>query len=139
MHGQDGNTSGPFDLAAMHINPADIRSVVVHTGKLEWLSYAKDEMITLVVPYGVAEGEFFGLYHQWTVDAQGVEKANVRVNGVFQNVQFSAWHRSIIAEYKAEYYTYKFSFGGNVGSLELSNPRGDTSQGNRFTVTYTRS
>ncbi|PIL37633.1 hypothetical protein GSI_01327 [Ganoderma sinense ZZ0214-1] len=134
MRGQT-NTSGPFDLAATHINPTNIPSTTVYTGSLEWFSYAKGEMTTLVVPYGVTEGAFFGLYHQWTVDGQGVEKANAPVNGVFQNVEYLA-DGSTTAVYKADYYTYSFTFNGKAGSFVLSNPQGEKSQDNKFAVAY---
>ncbi|PIL37640.1 hypothetical protein GSI_01334 [Ganoderma sinense ZZ0214-1] len=128
-------TSGPFDLAVTHINPANIRSTTVYTGSLEWFSYAKGEMTTLVVPYGVTEGAFFGLYHQWTVNAEGVEKANARINGAFQNVEYHA-DGSTTAVYKANYYTYTFTFNGKAGSFVLSNPKGEKSQDNKFVTAY---
>ena len=135
MRNPGGSVSQPFSLDAMHINPTDIRSVTVYTGRLDWLSYAKDEMTMLVVPYGIAEGMFFGLYHQWTVDANGVEKANVRVNGVFQDVVYGA-DGTVTASFKAEYYTYSFTFNGKEGSFVLSNPSGDKSGDNKFALAY---
>ncbi|KAM5542436.1 hypothetical protein V8D89_003895 [Ganoderma adspersum] len=139
--GQGGSFAGPFELAAAYINPANIRSTVVYTGTLEWLSYAKGEMTTLVVPYGVAEGAFFGLYHQWTISAYGVKKANVRVNGVFQDVKYGADGR-ITASFKAQYYTYSFTFSGRDGSFVLSesesnpNRAKSQSQDNKFALAY---
>lgn len=135
MRNPKGDTSGPFDLAAMHINPTSIPSTVVYTGALEWYSYAKGELTTLVVPYGVAEGAFFGLYHQWTVDAKGVEKANAPVNGVFQDVKYGA-DGTVTAAFKTGYYSYSFTFSGKEGSFVLSNPKGDKSQDNKFAVAY---
>ena len=107
----------------------------MYTGTLEWFSYAKTEMTTLVVPYGVADGAFFGLYHQWTVDAKGVHKANAPVNGVFQEVRYGA-DGTITASFKAEYYTYHFTFNGKAASWVLSNPKGEKSQDNKLAVTY---
>nr|VWO96343.1 Glyoxaloxidase 1 [Ganoderma boninense] len=135
MRNASGNVAGPIDLAAMHINPANVPSTTVYTGRLEWYSYAKGEMTTLVVPYGVTNGAFFGLYHQWTVDSGGVEKANHPVNGVFQNVKYGA-DGTITASFKASYYTYNFTFNGKDGSLVLANPNGGISEGNKFAVTY---
>ena len=131
----NGTTSGPFNLTARHINPANIRSIVVYTGTLEWSSYAVNEMVTLVVPYGVTDGSFFGLYHEWTVGADGVEKANDPVSGVFQDVKYGV-DGTITAVYKAEYYTYEFTFSGKESSFVLSNPTGVRSE-NKFAVTYT--
>ncbi|KAI1791068.1 hypothetical protein LXA43DRAFT_451172 [Ganoderma leucocontextum] len=135
MRNPKGDASGPFDLGVTHINVTNIPSTVVYTGRLEWYSYAKDEMTTLVVPYGVAEGNFFGLYHQWTVNAQGVEKANAPINGVFQDVKIEADGR-ITAKFSASYYTYTFTFGGKEGSFVLSNPKGDKSGDNKFALAY---
>ena len=135
MRNPKGDTSGPFALAAMHINPTNIPSTVVYTGALEWYSYAKGELTTLVVPYGVTDGVFFGLYHQWTVDAKGVQKANAPVNGVFQNVKYAA-DGSTTATFNGGYYTYSFTFNGKRGSFVLSNPKGDKSQENKFAVAY---
>ncbi|PIL37650.1 hypothetical protein GSI_01344 [Ganoderma sinense ZZ0214-1] len=135
MRNPSGSVAGPTDLAAMHVNPARVRSATVYTGRLEWYSYAKNELTTLVVPYGVAEGAFFGLYHQWTVDAAGVEKANHPVNGVFQDVEYHA-DGTTTAKFSASYYTYSFTFNGKGGSLVLANPRGGISEGNKFVVAY---
>ncbi len=52
----------PFTLTAMHTNHASVRSAIVYTGNLEWTPYAKGEMMTIVVPYGVTKDAFFGLY-----------------------------------------------------------------------------
>ncbi len=136
MRSPKGDTSDPFSLGATHINPTSIPSTVVYTGRLgQWFSYAKDETTTLVVPYGVAEGLFFGLYYQWTVDAKGVEKANAPINGVFQNVQYGA-DGSITAKFDSGYYTFNFTFSGKQGSFVLSNPKGDKSADNKFALAY---
>ena len=135
MRNPSNNTTGPFELAAMHINPTTIPSTVVYIGRLEWLSYANNEMVTLVVPYGVAEGIFFGLYHEWTVDTKGVKKANAPVNGVFQDVKYAA-DGTTTAVLKAEDYTYAFTFSGTEGSFVLSDAKGDKSQENKFALTY---
>nr|VWP02013.1 Glucose transporter rco-3 [Ganoderma boninense] len=137
MRNPGGSVSKPFALTAMHINPTNIPSTVVYTGRLEWFSYAKEEMTTLVVPYGVAEGLFFGLYHQWTVDAKGVQNANHTVNGVFQDVQYGA-DGTTTASFQAAYYAYHFTFNGkdSSGSFVLKNPTGGTSEGNKFAMAY---
>ena len=138
MRNPSGEHAGPFKLSAVRIDAARVPSTVVYTGKLNWLSYAKDEMITLVVPGGVSEGAFFGLYHQWTVDAGGNKKANHAVNGAFQDVKADlAGH--VTATFRASYYTYDFIFDGQRGSLTLSNPSGHKSEGNTFVQTDFRS
>ena len=67
MCSADGTRNKTSDtLKAVHINTPKIPSVVVYTGRLKWNPYAHNEMVTLVVPYGVVEGGFFGIFHQWT-------------------------------------------------------------------------
>ena len=133
--GKDVSVSRSFNLAATHINPASLHSTVVFTGTLEWLPYAKREMTTLVVPYGVTEGAFFGLYHQWSIDPTGVEKTNAPVNGVFQNVKYAA-DGTITTSFTDTYYTYQFVFNGMEASWVVSNSKGDKSQNNKLRVTY---
>ena len=135
MRNPSGAVAGPIDLAAMHVNPAAVSSVTVYTGRLEWYSYAKGEATALVVPYGVVDGAFFGLYHQWTVDSGGVENANHPVNGMFQDAKYGA-DGTITAKFSASYYTYNFTFRGKEGSWVLSNPRGGISEGNKLAVAY---
>ena len=137
MRNPRGNTSEPFSLSAMHINPASVRSAAVYTGALEWSSYAKSELTTLVVPYGVANGAFFGLYHQWTVDSGGIQKANHPVNGVFEDVAIAP-DGSVTAKFSAPYYTYTFSFSADLrdGKWVLSNPGGAKSRDNKLALTY---
>ncbi|KAM5542425.1 hypothetical protein V8D89_003884 [Ganoderma adspersum] len=137
MRNPGGNTSEPFDLLAMHINPTAVRSTAVYTSALDYYSYAKGELATLVVPYGVTAGAFFGLYHQWTVDSGGSEKTNHAVNGVFEDVQYAA-DGTVTATFGASYYSYSFTFGadGKGGSWVLSNSRGGKSPDNKLALTY---
>ncbi|KAM5542419.1 hypothetical protein V8D89_003878 [Ganoderma adspersum] len=135
MRNPGGNTSEPFDLLTMHINPTAARSAVVYMSMLDYYSYAKSEMATLVVPYGVTTGAFFGLYHQWTVDSGGSEKTNHAVDGVFEDVWYGA-DGSITASFNDGYYSYNFTFNGKGSSWVLSNPRGGKSPDNKLTVAY---
>ena len=135
MHDLGGNSSSPFDLAAMHINPTSIPSAVVYAGRLDFLGYAKAEMATLVVPYGIAEGAFAGLYFQWTVDGAGVPKANHPINATFQDVVRAA-DGTVTAAISDGFYTYSFTFSDKRGSFVMSNPKDGTSPENKFAVAY---
>ncbi|EJF63184.1 hypothetical protein DICSQDRAFT_168065 [Dichomitus squalens LYAD-421 SS1] len=138
MRSRSEGPAGPFTLPAMHAEASRMPSTVVYTGKLNWRSWAENEMITLVIPDGVSEGAFFGLYHQWTVDAAGNQKTNYPVNGVFQNVSADL-SGAVTATSKASYYTYDFSFHGKEGSFTLLDPNGDKSEGNKIMQTDFRS
>ncbi|TBU44481.1 hypothetical protein BD309DRAFT_30343 [Dichomitus squalens] len=138
MRSRSEGPAGPFTLPAMHAEASRMPSTVVYTGKLNWRSWAENEMITLVIPDGVFEGAFFGLYHQWTVDAAGNQKTNYPVNGVFQNVSADL-SGAVTATSKASYYTYDFSFHGKEGSFTLLDPNGDKSEGNKIMQTDFRS
>ncbi|KAL1741919.1 hypothetical protein HDZ31DRAFT_66473 [Schizophyllum fasciatum] len=59
------------------------------TGKLNWLSYAVNDVFTLVVPNGVSNGAAVGLYWEWTKDAAGNLKKNKLVNSTFRTVSSS--------------------------------------------------
>ncbi|PIL37680.1 hypothetical protein GSI_01374 [Ganoderma sinense ZZ0214-1] len=127
----------PFSLTAMHTNHANVRSAMVYTGNLDWVPYARGEMMTIVVPYGVTKDAFFGLYYRWNQDpTRSRANVNAAVNGVFQNVNVESSGR-ITATYKDPNYTYSFTFGDRKGSLVLSNiRRGDVSDDAHFVVAY---
>ena len=102
--------SDEFDLPATHINVAEVRSVVVYTGTLNWSTHAREEMATIVVPYGVTRDAFFGLYHQWTKDPfNNAPKQNVAIDGRFQDVKVEP-NGDISATYTGTTHTYRFRF-----------------------------
>ncbi|PIL37679.1 hypothetical protein GSI_01373 [Ganoderma sinense ZZ0214-1] len=130
--------SDPFTLTAMHTNTSNVRSGIVYTGNLEWAPNAAEEMVTIVVPYGVTEGAFFGLYYQWTMSPlKHVPKQNVAVCGVFQDVKIES-NGTITTTYKDAEYTYKFTFCSNKkGFFVVSHNRnGSRSDDNAFTFAY---
>ena len=84
MCSADGTRNKASDtLKAVHVNTTKIPSVVVYTGRLKWRPYAHDEMVTLVVPYGVVEGGFFGLFHQWTSTPDANSATDYKENDQF--------------------------------------------------------
>ena len=111
----------PFDLAATHINVKSAPPVVVYTGCLKWPPFAAEEMVTLVVPYGVTKDAFFGIYYQWTKDPfNEIPKKNVAINGRFQDVEVDSSSGCIKATYQEEGFKYDFEFWDRTGSLKLS-------------------
>ncbi|KAM5545402.1 hypothetical protein V8D89_001015 [Ganoderma adspersum] len=97
------------------MNAARIPSTVVYMGQRGCLRYATDKRTALVVAYADADGTSFGLLHQRAIDARGVEKTNMSVNGVFQDVKIYA-NGTTTAKFGASYCTYNFTFSGKDGS-----------------------
>lgn len=95
-------------------------TTVVYTGKLTYGGFAKDEMITLVMPAGISPNAPVGLYYQWTVDAKGVPKRNQVDVGTLSGVQ-NLTDGTVAGVFKA-YYNYQFSFSadGNTVSVIMS-------------------
>ena len=129
--------SDEFDLPATHINVAEVRSVVVYTGTLNWSTHAREEMATIVVPYGVTRDAFFGLYHQWTKDPfNNAPKQNVAIDGRFQDVKVEP-NGDISATYTGTTHTYRFRFNEKKGTFILSKNRGgEWSNDNSFALAY---
>ncbi|KAM5542451.1 hypothetical protein V8D89_003910 [Ganoderma adspersum] len=108
----------PFDLIATHVNVKNVPSGAVYTGSLTWRPHAKEEMVTIVVPYGVTKDAFFGLYHQWTRDPfNDTPQQNVAVNGRFQDVEVNSSDGCIIATYHEGGFKYRFKFNLNRDGL----------------------
>ncbi|PIL37684.1 hypothetical protein GSI_01378 [Ganoderma sinense ZZ0214-1] len=121
-----GFAGSTFDLAASHLNGATVHSAVVYTGSLQWFQHAKEEMMTLVVPYSVSEGAFFGLYYQWTQGPppNGSPKQNVAIKGKFQQVSPVSSDGQITATFEEGGFKYQFTFSSDKGgSLLLSHTR----------------
>ncbi|KAG7100238.1 hypothetical protein E1B28_002012 [Marasmius oreades] len=117
------NQSAATKLERQYNNLVQFRSTAVFTGKLNWFKYAENEMLTLVIPRGVSNGAPVGLYHQWTVDASGVEKANNAVNSTFRDVKTDA-DGETKGTFGDGYYTYKVTLRSNGKEVEIvmSNP-----------------
>ncbi|KAI0650856.1 hypothetical protein C8Q79DRAFT_1007084 [Trametes meyenii] len=82
-----------------------VPSTEVFTGKLNFLDYAVDEMITLVIPNGIADGEPVGMYWEWTKDGQGRPKQNHCVNSTFRGVVTTGGETK--GTFDDGYYTYQ--------------------------------
>ncbi|KAF5978827.1 hypothetical protein FCOIX_5629 [Fusarium coicis] len=60
----------------------------VYLGKLNWLSYAKNETFALILPKGpVRAGDSVYLFSQWTEDIQGNQKSNWFTTIVIEKVE----------------------------------------------------
>ena len=57
-----------------------VPSTSVFTGKLNWFEYSQNEMVTLIIPGEIADGEPVFLNRQWTKDAEDYHKTNNAVN-----------------------------------------------------------
>lgn len=118
MFNPQGDTTS-VSLSLQRDDGVRIPSTSIFTGKLDWLEYSKNEMVTLVIPGEVATGGSVILNHQWTEDAAGNVKANHTVsadlNVVRDDVSFSDG-----------YYTYSFP-APKIGDdlvLSMTNPSG---------------
>lgn len=134
-----GSSYPPLALTATHKNVTKVPSVVVYTGHLKWSPHANQEMTTLIVPYGVTDGAFFGLYYQWTKDpVDNTPKRNVAIRGRFKDVE--VWRSGrITATYEEGDYKYEFTFDSDKGYFFLSlkgRRLSDSSQKNEFVVAY---
>ncbi|KAI1791076.1 hypothetical protein LXA43DRAFT_451549 [Ganoderma leucocontextum] len=99
----------PTTLTLSYSDCIQIPTTVVYTGKLTYAQYAKDEMITLVLPAGFSPDAPVGLYYQFTVDAKGVSKRNQVDIGTLSGVEKAA-NGTVTAVFKASYYQYQFTF-----------------------------
>lgn len=106
-------------MALSYADCIQVPTTVVYTGKLTYAGFAKDEMITLVLPAGIAPDAPVGLYYQWTIDAKGVPKRNQVDVGKLSGVQNLA-DGTVAGVFKA-YYNYQFSSAdGNSVSIVMS-------------------
>ncbi|KAF8186599.1 hypothetical protein K438DRAFT_1835903 [Mycena galopus ATCC 62051] len=96
------------------------------TGKLHWFQHSLNEMVTLVIPGEVANGEPVILSHQWTKDGAGNLKANHTVSGTLRTVNVRS-NGDLSATFDDGYYTFDFTLrrGYNDVVLSMSNPSGE--------------
>jgi len=79
MSNRSNQRSRPTILQLSYSDPSILPQsarCLVYTGKLNWLNYATDDMIIVVVPNSLDWGETICAYWQWTVNANGAEKSN---------------------------------------------------------------
>ncbi|KAI0667597.1 hypothetical protein C8Q78DRAFT_312143 [Trametes maxima] len=122
----EGNLSDPFTLPLQYGDASSIPSTSVYTGKLNWLTYAYDEMVTLVVPSGVFDGAPVGLYHQWTVSKEGDAKRNHSVNSTFRAVTVGN-NGDVTGTFDDGYYTFEVTIpdGGQGAHIYMSKSSGE--------------
>lgn len=122
----------PVSLSLQLNDGVRIPSTSVFTGKLDWLQYSKNEMVTLVIPGTVANGGSVILSYQWTVDGEGIAKANhtvradMKVDG--DEVSFSDG-----------FYTYSFP-APKIGDdlvLSMTDPSGQHDSSAPYTLNQT--
>lgn len=119
----DSTTS---NLALQYSSTLKVPSTAVYTGKLNWLTHAKEEMITLVIPAGVTVGAPVSLYYQWTVDNAGNQKRNFASNAVFTSVN-TASNGDVTGILGSNwYYTFEVTVkkGGQDVVLRMTDPQG---------------
>ncbi|KAI0647978.1 hypothetical protein C8Q79DRAFT_542574 [Trametes meyenii] len=126
MSSPEGNLSDPFTLPLQYGDSSGIPSTSVYIGKLNWLTYAHDEMVTLVVPSGVSDGAPVGLYYQWTVDSEGDAKKNHPVNSTFRAVIIGD-NGDVTGTFDDGYYTFEATIpnGGREANIRMSKSSGE--------------
>lgn len=131
MRNPQGERNSATNLQIQSSDAVRVPSTEVFTGKLNWWSYAQNEMITLVVPSGITNGAPVGFYHEWTVDGAGHAKSNHSVNATLSSVSTSA-NGNITGRFTDGYYTYQATWlsGGKEATVRMSNPSGDNTTNN---------
>jgi hypothetical protein len=108
---------------------------MVYIGKFNWLSYADNEMVTLVLPTEMQDGSPVGLYYQWTKDANGVSNANHPVNSTFRSVT-KLQNGDVRGTFDDSFYTWEVTVlrGGESATISMRNPSGSSTS---FDVQHT--
>ncbi|KAH6916865.1 hypothetical protein BKA70DRAFT_1485827 [Coprinopsis sp. MPI-PUGE-AT-0042] len=125
MRSPRGTAKKPITLNRQYGDSARVPSTVVCTGKLNWYSYAANEMVTLVIPAGVSNGAPVGLYYQWTIDVKGATKQNMSVNATFRDVAISP-KNEVKGTFDDGYYTFEATVlrGGQEATIRMSTHSG---------------
>lgn len=125
MSNPQGETAS-LSLSLQYSDTIRVPSTSVFTGKLNWFEYAKNEMLTAVVPRDVANGEPVILIHQWTIDGADVEKSIHTIKSTFKDVVPSS-NGDLSGSFDAENYKYGFTMkkAHNDLVLSMTNPSGD--------------
>ena len=108
----DGRSS-PATLTLRHVDSIQFPTTVTYTGKLNYLEYARNEMVTLVLPTGqISPDAPAGLFYQFTVDGAQVPKRNEIAVGTLSNVAKAA-NGTVVAAFETSYYRYQFTFSAD--------------------------
>ncbi|KAI5889809.1 uncharacterized protein SCHCODRAFT_02635681 [Schizophyllum commune H4-8] len=125
MRNPTGETSAPATLQVQLADECRVPSATVYTTKLTYSSYAIDEMATLVMPRGLADGAPVGLFYQWTEDAAGRRKQNACVKGTFRTVvETDEWTQGTFDDGTYLYETAIYPDGARA-TIYMGNMRGD--------------
>ncbi|EFX05793.1 tyrosinase [Grosmannia clavigera kw1407] len=124
------NPAGAQQMVSLSLQYRDAvpsPETLIFIGKLNWYHYSVNEMVTLVIPGNVANGESVVLCRQWTVDAKGKVKPNTITISQMSNVRPGSTDGSISATVSSGYYTYDFTLvdGRTKLRLAMANPSGD--------------
>uniref|UniRef100_A0A0W0GBN7 Uncharacterized protein n=1 Tax=Moniliophthora roreri TaxID=221103 RepID=A0A0W0GBN7_MONRR len=126
MRNPSGGHSEPMPLARQYGNFGEVPSTSVYTGKLNWLNYAQNEMIVLVIPVDVSNGAHVGLYYQWTVDGAGVKKKNHYINTTFREVT-TLPNGDVKGTFDDGFYTFEVTMHNNQqATIHMSDPKRNT-------------
>jgi hypothetical protein len=116
--GGDNSDATTFSLNRQRYEPGEVLTTAVYTGKLNFLNYANNEMITFVIPAGITNGATVGLNYQFTTDARGVPKRNALIARPLRNVSTDT-HGSIAGTFDDGYYTYVATLSSNAQTATL--------------------
>jgi hypothetical protein len=129
MSNRSNQRSSPTTLQLSYSEPSILplaAKCLVYTGKLNWLNYAADDMITVVVPNSLDWGEPICAYWQWTVNAKGAEKSNYDAVGFVD----SSTKAGKITFHANKYYSFEgeVANAGDKLTLTMRNPKGEISK-----------
>ena len=88
----------------------------VYIGKLNWLKYADNEMITIVVPNSLQKGAPICAYWQWTQDSKGRKKSNCDMFGTIDDISDGV----TIQFFQGQYYKFSGTVAEDKGSMSLT-------------------
>jgi chromosome segregation ATPase len=101
----------------------------VYAGKLNWGTYAKDELLVVILPRSpICVGDTICNYSQWTKDSKGNVKVNELRHDIIDKVA-KADNGNDVFYFGRGYYSYKVEAqdGYQTLSFTMSNPAGDKS------------
>ena len=110
------NLSQPMSLPLFYSDAStDETPAVAYVGKLNWFTYAENEMVTLVLPQGFGVGAPVCLFFEWTQDSGGNKKAGwtgldlLRQYSVGSDGTIKATFRGVKPDGQLSYYTWSVS------------------------------
>lgn len=128
MSNPSGNRSPPAVLERDYNTPLTQGVVPLYfLGKMNWLTYAKNELFLVIIPAGVAVGRDVLAYWQWTVNDAGKEKANVNYKDIIRTREETAQGDVVTFGQEPDtYYTFNgtISKDGQTFSVNMKNPSG---------------